>query len=109
MNQTDHHVDETKRLLMPNTSPCHLAVEAKRQRLRAIPTTYVRTWTIELVRLDQSMDQGGVPQREKMAIKLGVIGTTSPGLKTKHECHLNSIVTLPDTEAPHTPCALPMR
>jgi hypothetical protein len=30
MNQTDHHVGETKRLLMPNTSPRHLAVEAKR-------------------------------------------------------------------------------
>jgi hypothetical protein len=30
MNQTDHHVGETKRLLMPNTSPRHLGVEAKR-------------------------------------------------------------------------------
>ena len=43
MNQTDHHVGETKRLLTPNTNPQHLAVEAKRQRLRATCMTYVRT------------------------------------------------------------------
>ena len=30
MNQTGHHVGKIKRLLMPNTSPYHLAVKAKR-------------------------------------------------------------------------------
>ena len=30
MNQIDHHMGEIKRLLIPNTSPYHLAVEAKR-------------------------------------------------------------------------------
>ena len=30
MNQTDHHVGETKRVLTLNTDPHHLAIEAKR-------------------------------------------------------------------------------
>ena len=30
MNQTGHHVGEVKWLLMPNTSPYYLAVEAQR-------------------------------------------------------------------------------
>jgi hypothetical protein len=30
INQTDHHVGETKRLLTPNTNPRHLAVKARR-------------------------------------------------------------------------------
>ena len=46
--------------------------------------TYDRIWTIEQAKPDQSMDQGGMPQREKTAIKLGAIGRTSPGLKTEH-------------------------
>ena len=33
----------------------------------------------------------------------------SPGPKTAYGCHPNSIVTLHDTEAPHTPYALPTR
>ena len=65
--------------------------------------------TIDPVRPDQSMDQGGVPQREMTAIKLGAIGITSHGLKTDLRYHPNFVVTLPDTEVPHTPYALPMR
>ena len=30
MNQTGHHMGETDQLLTPNTSPRHLAIEAKR-------------------------------------------------------------------------------
>ena len=100
MNQTDHCVDGTKRPLRPNTSPHHSAVEAKRQRPQDTPTTYDRTWTI---------DQGGVPQREKTAIRPGAIGTISPGPKTAYGRHPNSIVTSPDTEALHTPYASLMR
>ena len=109
INQTDHHEDGTKRPIMPNTSPRHLAVEAKRHWLRATRTTYVRTWTIELARPDQSMDQGDVIQHEMTSIKPGAISITKFGLRTEHGCHPNSAVMLPDIEAPHAPCALPMR
>ena len=108
-NPTDHHVDGTDRLLMPNTSPRHPTVEARRQRPRAIPTTYARTWTIEPVRQDQSMDRGDVLQRDRTTIWPGVIGTTSPGPKTAYGLHPNCVVTSPDTEEPHTLYASPMK
>ena len=108
-NPTDHHVDGTDRLLTPNTSLRHPAIEARRQWPRAIPTTYARTWTIELVRQDQSMDRGDVLQSGRTAIRLGATGTTSPGPKTAYGLHPNCIVTSPDTEVPHTPYASPMR
>ena len=57
---TDHHVAGTERQLKPNTSPHHLAVEAEKQRLQDTPMTYDRTWTIEPVRPDQYIDQGGM-------------------------------------------------
>ena len=108
-NLTDHHVDGTDRLLTPNTSPCHPAVEARRQRPWAIPMTYARTWTIEPVRQDQSMDQGGVLQHERMTIRPGVTGTTSPRPKTAYGLRPNYAVTSPGTEAPHTPYASPTK
>ena len=108
-SSTDRHVDGTDRLLMPNTSPCHPAIEARRQQPRAIPTTYARTWTIEPVRQDQSMGQGGMLQRERMAIRFGATGTTPPGPKTALGLLPNCASTSPDTEAPHTPYASPMR
>ena len=48
-------------------------------------------------------------RREKMAIRPGVISTTSPGLKTAYGLHLNCVVTSPDIEEPHSPYASPMR
>ena len=89
MNQTVHHVGKINRPPTPNTNPHHLAVEARRQRLQDTPTTYDRTWTIEQAKPDQSMDQGGVPQREKTAIRPGGTSTTSPLLKTAYELHPN--------------------
>ena len=83
----------TERQLKPNTSPLHPAVEAKRQRLQDTLMTYDRTWTIEPVRPDQSMNQGDVLQQEMTAIKLGMISITKLGLKTEHGCHPNSVVT----------------
>ena len=71
--------------------------------------TYAGAWTIELARLDQSTDHGGVLQHETTTIKLGVISITKLGPNTEHGCHPNSVVMLPDTEAPHFLCALPMR
>ena len=109
INRTNHHVDETKQPITPNTSPRHLAIEAKRQRLRATRTTYVRTWTIEPARPDQSTDQGDVPQHETTTIKPGTTSITKFGSRTEYGRHLNPVVMWPDIEAPHTPCALPMR
>ena len=108
-NLTDHHVDGTERLLTPNTSPRNPVVEAQRQRPRAIPTTYARTWTKEPVRPDRSMGQGGVLQCETTAIKPGATSTTPPELKTEYGCHPNFVVTSSDTEVPHTPYASPTR
>src|SRR5215216_3416283 len=102
-NLTDHHVDGIERLLTPNTSPRHPAVEAQRQRPRAIHTTCARTWTKEPVRPDRSMGQGGVLQRETTAIKPGATSTTPPELQSEYGCHPNFSVTSPDTEALHTP------
>src|SRR4051812_30739778 len=84
MNWTDHHVDGTKRLIMTNTSLHHLAVEAKRQRLRATRMTYVRTWTIEPARPDQYTDQGDVLQHETKAIKPGTTSIIKFGPRTEH-------------------------
>ena len=109
MDQTDHHVVGTERQLKPNTSPHHLAVEAERQRLQDTHMSCDRTWTIEPVRPDQSMDQGGVLQREKTVTRPAVTTTTSPGPKTAYGLHLNCVVTWPDTKAPHTPYAAPTR
>ena len=101
-NLTNHHVDGTDRPLTPNTSPRHPVVEAVRQRPRAIPMTYARTWTIEPVRQDQSMGQGGALQRERTAIRPSVTGTTPPRPKTTFGLHPNYAATSPNTEAPHT-------
>ena len=109
MNQTSHHMGEIKRPPMPNTNPHHLAVEVERQRLQDTPTTYDMTWTKEQAKPDQSMDQGGVLQCEKMAIRPSAIGTTSPRPKTAYGLHPNCVVTSPDIEASHTPYASPMR
>jgi hypothetical protein len=109
INRTDHHMDVTKRLIMPNTSPRHLAAEAKKQRLRATRMTYVRTWTIEPARPDQFTDQGDALQHETTAVKPGVTSITKFGPRTEHGCHPNSAVMLLDIEVPHTPCALLMR
>ena len=51
----------------------------------------------------------GVPQREKTTIRPGAIGTTSPRPKTAYGLHPNCVMTSPNTEAPHTPYASPMR
>ena len=109
MDLTDQHVAGTERQLKPNTSPHNLAVEAERQRLQDTCMTYDRTWTIEPVRPDQSMDQGGVSQREKTAIRPGATSITTSKPKTAYGLHLNCVVTSPNTEAPHTPYASPMR
>ena len=71
--------------------------------------TYDRTWKIEPIRPDQSTDHGGVPRREKTAIKPGTTSITTSGLKTAYGLHPNSVVTWPDIEVPHTPYALLMR
>ena len=109
MNHTGHHVNEIKWPPTPNTNPHHLAVEAEKQRPQDTPMTYDRTWTIEPVRPDQSTDHGGVPQHEKTAIRPGATSITSPGPKTAYGLHPNCVVMWPDTEAPHTPYASPMR
>ena len=109
MSQTGHHMDEIKRPPMPNTNPHHLAVKPERQWLQDTPTTYDRTWTIEQAKLERSMDQGGVPHREKTAIKPGTTNITKPGVNPEHRCHPSSLAMLPGIEVPHTPCALPMR
>ena len=84
MNQTGRHVDGTKRLLRPNTSPHHPALEEKRQGLQDTPTTYAGTWTIEPARPDQSTDQGDVLQHETTTIKPGVTSITKFGPRTEH-------------------------
>ena len=71
--------------------------------------TYDRTWKIEQDRQDQSMDRGGVPWLVRTAIKPGVTSTTMPRPKTAYGLHPNCAVMLPDTEAPHTLYASPMR
>ena len=106
---TDHHIDGTYHLLMTNTSPHHSAIGAGRQQPRATPTTYARTWTIELVKQDQSMDQAAVLQRERTAVRPGATSTTSLRPKIAYGLHPNCVATSPDTEAPHTPYASPMR
>ena len=70
---------------------------------------YDRTWRIELVKPDQSTDRRGVPRCEKTAIKPGVTSIITPEPKTAYGLHPNYVVTWPDTEAPHTPYASPMR
>ena len=109
INQTDHHVDGTNRPITSNTSLHHLALEAERQQLQDARTTCDRSWTIDPVIPDQSMDQGGVHQCGKTAIRPGATSTTSPGPETAYGLHPNYVLTLPDTEAPHTPYASPMR
>ena len=99
---TDHHVAGIKRQLKPNTSPHHLAVEVERQRLQDTCMTYDRTWTIGPVIQDQSMDQGGVLQCTRMAIRPGGTGTTLHKPKTIYGLHPNYVVTWPDIEVPHT-------
>lgn len=106
---TDHHVAGTERQPKPNTSSRHLAVKEGGQRLQNTHMTYDMTWKIEPVRPDQFMDQGGVSQREKMAVRPGVTSITSPGAKTAYVLHPNCVMTQPDTEAPHTPYASPTR
>ena len=106
---TDHHVAGTERQLKPNTSPHHLVVKAEKQQLGDTLMTYVGAWTIEPARPGQSTDQGGVPKRDKTTIRLGTTKTTPPGLKIAYGLHLNCVVTLPDTKAPQTPYASPMR
>ena len=79
----DHHVAGTERQLKPNTSPHHLAIKAEKQQLGETPMTYDRTWKIEPVRPDQAMDHGGVPRREKKAIKPGTASITRPGAENR--------------------------
>ena len=109
INRTNHHVAGTKRLIMLNTSPRHLAIEARRQRRQITLTTYVRTWPIKPVRQDRSMDPEDVPRHEMTATKPGAININKFEGSTEHRCHPNSVVTLPGIDAPHTPCALQMR
>ena len=106
---TDHHVAGTERQLKPNTSQLHPTIEAEKQRLQDTLMTYDRTWLIELVRPVQSIDKGGVLQREKTTIKPGATSTTSPRLKTAYGLHPNCVVMWPDIEALHTPYASLMR
>ena len=106
---TNHHVVGTKRKLKPSTSSHHLAIKTGEWRLQNIHMTYDRTWTIEPDKPDQSMDQGGVPQHEKTAIRPGATSTISPRPKTAYGLHPNCTVTRPAIGAPHTPYASPMR
>ena len=106
---TDHHMAGIERQHKPNTNLHHLAAKAGEHRLRDTPMTFDRTWKIEPVRPDQSTDHGTVLQHERMAIRPGATSTTSPGPKTAYGLHPNCVVTSPDTEAPHTPYASPMR
>ena len=105
----DHHVAGIERQLKPYTSPHHLTVKAQKQQVGDTHTTYNRTWKIEQVRLDQSMDRGGTPRRERTVTNPGVASTTTPRAKIAYELHPNCAATWPDTEAPHTPYASPMR
>ena len=50
MDLTGHLVDGTERQPKLSTYLCHLALEAEKQQLEDTLMTYVRTWTIELVR-----------------------------------------------------------
>ena len=106
---TNLHVVGIEWQLKPNTRLHHPTVKVGRQQLQDTPTTYNRTWIIEPVRPEQSMDQGGVPQREKTTIRPGATSTTSPGPKIAYGLQSNYAVTLADTEASHTPYASPMR
>ena len=108
-NLTDHHEVGIERQLKLNTSPHHLAIEAKRQRPQDTLTTYDKTWTIESVRPDQSTDQGGMLQHARMAIRLGVTDTTSHGPKTTYGLGPNYAAMSPGTEAPHTSYASPTK
>ena len=63
------------------------------------------TWKIEQVRLDRSMDRGGMPRCTMMAIRLDVTNITMPGPKTTDGLHPSYVATWPDIEAPHTPSA----
>ena len=105
----DHHMAGTERQLKPYTSPHHLAVKSEKQQLGDTHMTYDRTWKIEQVRPDQSMDHEGVPWRERTAINPGATSTTTPRPKTAYRLHSNCVVIWPDIEAPHTPYASPMR
>ena len=91
INQTDHHVDGIKRHIKLNISPHPLAVEARRQRLRTIHPTYIRTWPIKPARLDQSTDPEDVLQHELTATKPGAINIIKFEVFTKHKCHLNYV------------------
>ena len=106
---TDHHTTGIERQLKPNTHLHHPAVKVERQQLQHTLTTNDMTWIMEPVRPDQYMDHGGRPEREKTAIKPSATSTTSPGLKAAYGLHPNYVVTLSDTEAPHTPYASKMR
>ena len=107
--RTDHHVAGTERQLKPNTRLHHPTVKVERHQLQDTLMTYGRTWLIEPDIPDQSMDQGGAPQREKKAIRPGATSTTSPRPKTAYGLHPNCVVMFPDTKAPHTHYASPMR
>ena len=109
MDLTGHLMDGTERQPKPNTNLRHLTQEAEKQRPQDARTTCDRTWTIEPVIPDQSMDHEGVHQREKTAIKPSAINTTSHGLKTAYGLHPNYAVTSPGTEEPHTLYASPMK
>ena len=106
---TDHLVAGTERQLKPNTSPHHLAIKAEKKQLGDTHMTYDKTWKIEQVRSDQSTDRGCVPRHERMATKHGAMSIIKFEVNTKHRCHPNFAVMLPDIEVPHTPCDVLMR
>ena len=109
INQTDHHVDGTKRLITPNINPHPLTVEARRHRLRTTHTTYVRTWQIKPTRLDQSTDEEAMPRHKITAMKPNVMTITIFGINTELSCHLTSAAILHDIEGLHGLYASPMR
>ena len=103
MRLTDHHVAWTKRQLKTNNSPHYLAIKTETQQLEDTHMTCGMTWKTERVRLDRSMDRGGVPRRAMMAIRPEVTNITMPGPKTADELHPSYVATWIDIEAPHTP------
>ena len=87
-----------KRQLKPNTSPPHLTVKAEIKQLGDIHMTCYRTWTVEQVRTDRSMDHGDATQHMTRIVTPDTL-TNPTGPNTMK----------PGIEAPHIPYASLMK
>ena len=108
INWTDHHVDETKRLIMPNTSP-----PPRRRGKEAAALGYTYDLRQDLTnRAGQTRSiygsRGRAPAREDDHQAWHDMHNHIRGQpRTQMSSKLRRMS--PDTEAPHTLCALLMR